>query len=85
MHERDDASPLHGHDAQSLAEAGVQMFVSFSARDHALGAEVQDMKSYPASAIAFGMRFIDAILTDRQGHVTADLTRISLIEADTAL
>lgn len=82
MHEIDEASPLHGHDAESLAASELQMFVSVAARDPALGAEVQDMRTYLASAIAFGMRFIDVIATDDDGRTTADLTRISAMEPE---
>ena len=40
------------------------------------------MKHYRAEQIRFGMRFVDMVSQDEAGGVTADLSRISLLEPD---
>jgi inward rectifier potassium channel len=82
IHVIDEASPLLGHDAQSLAAADARVFVTIEARDQALAAQVQDMKDYPAAHIRFGMRFANAVTLDETGRSTADLSRIALLEPD---
>ena len=59
--------------------------MSGGARDPALSVQVHDLKSYPAEAIAFGMRYSDAISWDDQGRTSADIRRVSLIEPDHAV
>jgi inward rectifier potassium channel len=78
MHVIDDASPLHGYDAQTLIQTQARIFLTIEARDHALSALVQDVKDYPPEHI----RFADAVTLDNTGRATADLTRISLLEPD---
>lgn len=82
MHVIDEASPLHGHDAETLAAADARLFLTIDARDHALSAQVYDMKDYPVGRIRFGMRFSDMVTQDEGGKATADLTRIHLLEPD---
>jgi inward rectifier potassium channel len=84
MHEINEASALHGHDADSLAAANASLFLSIEARDGALAAVVSDLKHYTADHIRFGMRFADSVSVDESGHATADLSRISLLEPDGA-
>jgi inward rectifier potassium channel len=84
IHVIDESSPLHGYDAESLAAADARIFMTLEARDQALAALVQDLKSYPAAHIRFGMHFADTVTFDESGTVTADLSRISLLEPDTA-
>jgi len=83
MHRIDATSPLHGFTREGLIEEHVRLFVSIRARDPALAAEVHDLKSYPADAIAWGMRYSDAVTLDDQGRALADLRRVSLIEPET--
>jgi inward rectifier potassium channel len=85
MHVIDEASPLHGHDAQTLAAADARLFLTIEARDHALSAQVYDISDYPAARIRFGMRFSDMVILDTGGRATADLTRINLLEPDTGV
>jgi hypothetical protein len=59
----------------------MSILLSLEARDPQLAAMVYDMKSYFARDIRCGMRFADAVLR-QDGRTVADLTRISLIEAD---
>jgi inward rectifier potassium channel len=82
MHEIDRASPLHGRDAAALAECELRLFVSVDARDPAMGATVNDLKTYGWDRIVPGMRFADVISKDEAGRNVADLTRISLLEDD---
>jgi inward rectifier potassium channel len=82
MHRIDEASPLYGHSAQSLADGNVRLFVSVEAQDTAISATVHDFKDYQAHHIRFGMKYADAVQVDPDGRTLADLTRISLIEPD---
>ncbi|MDP9064581.1 MAG: ion channel [Pseudomonadota bacterium] len=82
MHRIDEKSPLYGCRADKLQADGVRLFMSIQARDPALGALVHDLKVYAPELIAFGMRYSDAVSLDDEGRTTADLRRVSLIEAD---
>ena len=81
MHVIDESSPLHGLDADRLAQSDIRLFLTVEARDQALAVVVQDMKHYDAAHIRFGTRYVDAVTVDEAG-ATADLSRISLIEPD---
>jgi inward rectifier potassium channel len=82
MHVIDAASPLHGHDAATLAAADARLFLTIEARDHALAALVHDMKDYTTDHIRFGMHFANTLTLDDAGRATADLSRISVLEPD---
>jgi inward rectifier potassium channel len=82
MHKIDVKSPLHGLSADTLTRDGVRLMLSLEARDPALSVQVHDLKSYPAEAIAFGMRYSDAVSWDDNGRTSADIRRISMIEPD---
>jgi inward rectifier potassium channel len=82
MHKIDVKSPLHGLSADTLTRDSVRLMLSLEARDPALSVQVHDLKSYPAEAIAFGMRYSDAVSWDDQGRTSADIRRISMIEPD---
>lgn len=82
MHEIDEKSPLFGMTERSLADAEVSIILSVEARDHAIGTQVYDMRSYSAADIAFGMHYQDAVTIDEQGRPHGDLTRLSLLEPD---
>ena len=82
MHRIDEASPFHGCDAETLPDMDIRLFLTVEAHDSALATMVQDMKDYNASQIRFGMRFANSISTDEDGNITADLSRISLLEPD---
>jgi inward rectifier potassium channel len=82
MHKIDVKSPLHGRSADALIRDGVRLLLSFEARDPALSVQVHDLMSYPAEAIAFGMRYSDAVSWDERGRTMADIRRVSLIEPD---
>ncbi len=82
LHVIDKASPLHDLDAEALVAAGARIIVTVEARDQTLSALVQDVKSYPADTIRFGMHFAEAVTLDGAGSATADLSRISLLDPD---
>jgi inward rectifier potassium channel len=82
LHVIDEASPLYGHDAETLVAAETRLFLAIEARDQALATLVQDIKDYPAEHIRFGMRFANAVTLDEARRATADLSRISLLEPD---
>jgi inward rectifier potassium channel len=85
MHKIEAGSPLHGVDAATLAASDIRLFLTIEARDHALAAEVQDMKDYDPDHIRYGMRYSDAVIVGDRGSATADLSRISLLEPDGTL
>jgi inward rectifier potassium channel len=82
LHVIDKASPLHELDSEALVAAGARIIVTVEARDQTLSALVQDVKSYPADTIRFGMHFAEAVTLDGAGSATADLSRISLLDPD---
>ncbi len=84
LHVIDEASPLHGLDADALIAAGARIIVTIEARDQTLAALVQDVRNYPADTIRFGMHFAEAVTLDETGSATADLSRISLLDPDAA-
>jgi inward rectifier potassium channel len=82
MHTISAGTPLHGHDAEALAEMDARLFLTIEAHDTALSAQVEDIKHYPSHHIRFGMRFDDMVTRDEAGGTTADLSRISALVAD---
>jgi inward rectifier potassium channel len=84
MHKIDDKSPLHGRSANDVTRDGIRLMLSIEARDPALSVQIYDLKSYPAEAIAFGMRYSDAVSWDDEGRTSADIRRVSMIEPDLA-
>ena len=82
MHTIDETSPLYGCNEGRFVERDTRLFVSVTARDMTLAAEVMDMRDYGPTAVAFGMRYADAVSRDEQGRTIADLGRLSLIEPD---
>ena len=82
MHVLDERSPLYGFDAKRAIEANPQFFVTIEARDPMLAATVYDLRNYSASEIRFGMRYSDALTTERDGTPVLDLTRIGALEPD---
>jgi inward rectifier potassium channel len=82
IHHIDETSPLHGFDADALAQLEVMLFLTFEAWDQALATVVHDVKHYDSANIRLGMRYVDAIIADETGRPTVDLSKISLIEAE---
>ena len=84
MHEIDEHSPLHGLDAAGFVADDVRMFVSLEARDPDLATIVHDLHDYDPADVVFGMRYADVITIDENKRPTADMTRMSEMEPDTA-
>lgn len=82
MHPIDEHSPLHGIDPGWIAARNLVLFLNFEARDPALAASVHDTHQYGPADIVCGRRYADAVSTDAEGRVFADLGRISALEAD---
>jgi inward rectifier potassium channel len=82
MHVIDEQSPLGGFDIAALPQTDLRIMVTIQARDPQLGAIVHDLRSYAASDLRPGMRFLDAITVHEDGSLVADLTRIGEIEPD---
>jgi inward rectifier potassium channel len=82
MHEIDEASPLHGLDAEAVAAEGLRLFVIINARDQALGQDVSDIHTYAGEGIRFGMRYVDAVRIVTDHRTVADYGRISAMEPD---
>jgi inward rectifier potassium channel len=84
MHVVNEESPLYAMDEDALANGDIRLYVTMEARDPSLGAMVYDSRDYIAKDFAFGMHYADAIEPDEQGLLVLDLSRISIIEPDTA-
>jgi inward rectifier potassium channel len=82
VHEIDAHSPLADHTPERLAALDARLLVTVEARDTALGATVFALHDYTTASIHVGMRYQDAVTFDAQGHVEADLGKLSLIEPD---
>ncbi len=82
MHVIDEHSPMAGLDLARIAQSDLRVMVSIEAYDPALGAMVQDLKTYDATDIRHGFRFLDAVTVHEAGGVTADLTAISRSEPE---
>jgi inward rectifier potassium channel len=82
MHAIDEHSPLIALDLARISESDLRIMVSIEAYDPALGAVVQDLKTYEAGDIRHGWRFLDAVTIHERGGVIADLTRISRSEPE---
>jgi inward rectifier potassium channel len=82
MHVLDERSPLHGYDAARVIREDAQVFVLLEARDPTLATMVHDIRDYSAEDIRFGMRYVDAVTTARDGTPIMDLTRIGALEPD---
>ncbi len=83
MHVIDEVSPLYGMDAPALALLDARLVLTLDARDTALGAAIQDIRTYTHAQVIFGMRYADAVWTDDTGRTTADLSRLSLLMPET--
>jgi inward rectifier potassium channel len=82
MHVIDEASPLHGYGPERIVEADIRLFLAVDARDQAIDTTVYDMKLYMPTEIRFGMRYAESVTLDDEGHITADLSRLSILEPD---
>jgi inward rectifier potassium channel len=82
MHEIDEKSPLADYNVERFKESDARLFLTIEARDHAIGADIHDMRIYMADEVAFGMHYAEAVTVDDQLRPVADLMRLSLVESD---
>jgi inward rectifier potassium channel len=82
MHVMDERSPLYGYDAAQVVAVRAQVFVALEARDPLLATSVHEIRNYPPEDLCFGMRYVDAISTEEDGTLVADLTKIGEMEPD---
>ncbi len=85
IHEVTEDSPLallRTADLQGLANSGLRIMLSVTARDPSLSAQVYASATYGPSDIALGMRYADAVTTLGDDHAVADMRRLGDIEAD---
>ncbi len=68
VHPIDEASPLAGLDAASLAEQGAQIIVSLVGLDDTLAQTIHARHAYDASQVVWGARFVDIL--ERDGGAT---------------
>lgn len=81
MHVIDDASPLAGHDAASLAAIEAELFVSVTGVDETTMQTVHARTSYDAGAIAWGMRPADVVGERADGAMVVDLGQFDALAA----
>lgn len=84
VHMVDNESPLAGLSFETMLDRDLRFFLSVEAHDVAINSTVHDLRDYLSDQIAFNMRYVDAVTVDDDGRTIADLTRLSLIEPDTA-
>ncbi|HVJ52824.1 MAG TPA: ion channel [Aliidongia sp.] len=82
IHPLDEHSPLHGLSRDWLTDHELWLVVLVEAVDHALGAQVHQIKDYTPETIRFGERYQDAVTIDAQGRTNVDMTRLSAVEPD---
>ena len=69
-------------DLAALAESGLRLMLSITARDPALGAQVHASHAYGPADIALDMRYADAVVGKGDGHSVANMRKISDVEAN---
>lgn len=82
MHRITPDSPLADMTPENLAARHTNLLLMVEARDQALGAQVYGSHYYESGDILVGMRYQDAVVSDEDGHVHADMTRLSLVVPD---
>ncbi len=85
FHRIDPSSPLFGVSPEQFQSVVVRIYLIFEARDPVLASGIHVVKDWGAQQVLFGMRYADAVASDEQGRVVADLSLISEIMPDLAL
>jgi inward rectifier potassium channel len=80
MHLIDETSPLFGLEPEALEAGKARFFVSVQAQDSAMGATVHGLNTFLPSQVAYGKRYIDAVMVGDFGRIITDISRLSLIE-----
>jgi inward rectifier potassium channel len=84
MHVIDEASPLHGMDAASLAKYEAEIEVSLTGLDDVMMQTVYSNHVYNDKQIQFGSKFADTIRALPDGDIVLDLTQFDVLVPDTA-
>jgi inward rectifier potassium channel len=82
MHEIDEKSPLHGHDAASLSKAELELDISLVGFDDVTMSTVHSTRAYSDKDVRFGHRLADTMKTLPNGDFVLDLTKFDVIEPD---
>jgi hypothetical protein len=65
-----------------VVAARAQVFMTLEASDPTLATSVHEIRNYAPEDIRFGMRYVDAVTTEEDGTLVADLTKIGEMEPD---
>jgi inward rectifier potassium channel len=85
IHEVGDDSPLallRTATPHALADAGLRVMLSVTARDPSLGAQVYAAHVYSATEIALDVRYVDAVTALSEDHAMADMGKIGDTEPE---
>lgn len=85
IHEVTDDSPLallRAANPHTLADAGLRVMLSVTARDPSLGAQVYAAHTYSASDIALDVRYVDAVTALGEDRAVADMRKIGDTEPE---
>ena len=82
MHVIDEASPLHGMDAQALEKTEAELDVGIIGIDDVLMQTVHSSHQYSDKQIKFGYRFADTLTTLPNGDLVFDLTKFDVLVPD---
>jgi inward rectifier potassium channel len=81
LHRITPDSPFYGITREALQEADAKLILTIHAHDPAIAADVRATHAYIAETILLHHRYQDAVTIDETGYTTADLTKLSLVEA----
>ena len=81
MHAIDEASPLHGSTADTLAGEDAELVVTVTGLDETMGQTIHARTSYSADEIAFGQRFKNMFGYTPEGRLVIDFTAFDELEA----
>ncbi len=77
VHPIDEASPLRGQTAESLARQQAEFLILIKAFDDTFFQTVHVRHSYRHEEVVWGARFVPAFQADAQGEMVLDLSRLS--------
>jgi inward rectifier potassium channel len=80
VHPIDERSPLHGETASSLAASDAELVVSLVGFDESFAQTVHARRSYVASEIVWGARFVDILSRLPDGRRLVDYTHFHEVE-----
>ncbi|HWA61433.1 MAG TPA: hypothetical protein VG939_08660, partial [Caulobacteraceae bacterium] len=80
MHPIDEASPLWGQTAESLAAAGAEILVVMKGLDETFASTIHARTSYVAEEIVWGGRLADVFSLDEHGHRIIDFGQFHKVE-----